>query len=314
MNDATNLYMALRVAVTTLDNSAFDQFFGPPGSNGFGPGNDILRAVPWAFEDASLQPTGPSTWEWVADTAAGGTQDGTSSVRVSGGVAVFEVAHPLNSADDLHDFSLTVPSHVDYVGLFQHCIAGSCAFTNFTPYPSKVVVVSGTHIPPDTSITSGPADGAEVSEYATFDLAGSDDVAPPSEITFECKVDAQEWVPCETSFWSDATDEGWHTVSVRAFDDMLNVDPTPAERRWRLDTTSPSRPKVVAARKDRSASRLTTPAPRPGTSTSAARSTRSGCTTADHGFGFERAGIASGSARSIRPGTRANVKIVRLAA
>ena len=165
-------------------------------------------------------------------------------MRVSGGVAVYEVAHPLNSADDLHDFSLTVPSHVDYVGLFQHCIAGSCAFTNFTPYPSKIVVVSGTHIPPDTSITSGPADGAEVSEYATFDLAGSDDVAPPSEITFECKVDAQEWVPCETSFWSDATDEGWHTVSVRAFDDMLNVDPTPAERRWRLDTTSPSRPKV----------------------------------------------------------------------
>ena len=156
----------------------------------------------------------------------------------------------MNSADDLHDFSLTVPSHVDYVGLFQHCIAGSCALTNFTPYPSKIVVVSGTHIPPDTSITSGPADGAEVSEYATFEFAGSDDVAPPSEITFECKVDAQEWVPCETSFWSDATDEGWHTVSVRAFDDMLNVDPTPAERRWRLDTTSPSRPKVCAARKD----------------------------------------------------------------
>jgi len=245
MNDATNLYMALRVAVTTLDNSAFDQFFGPPGSNGFASGNDILRTVPWGFEDASWQPTGPSSWEWIADTAAGGTQDGTSSVRVSGGVAVYEVAHPLNSSDDLHDFSLTVPSHVDYVGLFQHCIAGSCAFTNYTPYPSKIVVVSGTHIPPDTSITSGPADGAEVSEYATFELAGTDDVAPPSEITFECKVDTQEWVPCETSFWSDATDEGWHTVSVRAFDDMLNVDPTPAERRWRLDTTSPSRPRVL---------------------------------------------------------------------
>jgi hypothetical protein len=244
MNDATNLYMALRVAVTTLDNSAFDQFFGPPGSNGFGPGNDILRVVPWAFEDASFQQSGQG-WEWIADLAAGGTQDGTSSVRVNGDVAVFEVAHPLNSSDDLHDFSLTVPSHVDYVGLFQHCIAGSCAFTNYTPYPSKIVVVSGTHIPPDTSITSGPADGAEVSEYATFELAGTDDVAPPSEITFECKVDAQEWAPCETPFWSDATDEGWHTVSVRAFDDMLNVDPTPAERRWRLDTTSPSRPRVL---------------------------------------------------------------------
>ncbi len=244
MNDATNLYTAVRVAVTTLDNSAFDQFFGPPGSNGFGPGNDILRTVPWAFEDASWKQSG-SAWEWIADLADGGTQDGTSSVRVSGGVAVFEVAHPLNTADDLHDFSLTVPSHVDYVGLFQHCIAGSCALTNFTPYPSKIVVVSGTHIPPDTTITSGPADGAEVSEYATFELAGSDDVAPPSEITFECKVDAQEWAPCETSFWSDATDDGWHTVSVRAFDDMLNVDPTPAERRWRTDTTSPSRPRVL---------------------------------------------------------------------
>ena len=127
----------------------------------------------------------------------------------------------------------------------------------------------------------------------------------PSEITFECKVDAQEWAPCETSFWSDATDDGWHTVSVRAFDDMLNVDPTPAERRWRTRHDEPVQAQGRCGVEGRSASRRPTPAPRAGTSTSAARSTRSGCTTADHGFAFGRAGIASASARSTLPGTRA---------
>ena len=137
--DATNLYLALRVSVMGLGNSAFDGLF--PAST-FAPGNDILRTVPWTFEDASWQPTGPATGSGSRTPPAGERRTGHRACGSAEDVAVYEVAHPLNSSDDLHDFSLTVPSHVDYVGLFQHCIAGSCAFTNFTPYPSKIVVVS----------------------------------------------------------------------------------------------------------------------------------------------------------------------------
>lgn len=248
MNDSTNLYLALRIAVTSLGNSAFDSLFLALGPNPFTQGNDILRALPWALEDSHWHQTGPSQWDWFLDTADGGTQDGISSARESGGIGVFEVMHPLNSADDQHDFSLSVPSHVEYLGSFQHCVAGSCAFTNFAPASSKVVVVSGTHVPPEATITAGPAEGAEIPDYGTWEFTGTDDVAPPSEITFECKLDTDEWSDCERPFGPATTVDGWHTLSVRALDDMANVDPTPSQRRWRIDTQSPSKPKVIRTR------------------------------------------------------------------
>ncbi len=249
MNDATNLYLALRVSVTALGNSAFDNAFQVPGSP-FGPGNDWLRAVPWGFEDSHWRQTSPATWELAMDTAFGGTQDGASYASANGGTGVFEVMHPLNSTDDLHDFSLAVPSHIEYVGLFQHCIAGSCGVTNISPTgDGKVVVVSGTHIPPDTTIADGPAEGAQMDDYGYFEFAATDDVAPPSELTFQCSVDSEEWNDCETPYGPATTVDGWHRLSVRALDDMLNADPTPATRRWRVDNHGPSKPTVVVSRR-----------------------------------------------------------------
>jgi hypothetical protein len=248
MNDATNLYLGLRVSVTALENSAFDSAFEVPGSP-FGPGNDYLRAVQWGFEDSHWHQTSPATWELAMDTAFGGTVDGESSVSVNGGIAVFEVKHPLNSTDDLHDFSLSVPSHIGYVGSFLHCVAGFCADTNITSGLGKIVVVSGTHVPPDTTIADGPAEGAQVDDYGYFEFAATDDVAPPSELTFQCSVDSEEWTDCETPYGPATTVDGWHTLSVRALDDMLNADPTPATRRWRVDNHGPSKPTVVVSRR-----------------------------------------------------------------
>jgi len=245
MNDSTNLYLALRVSVIDLGNSTFDGLFSPPGGSPFAPGSDILRAVPWTFEDSFWQQTGPNSWDWSVDDAFGGTNDGMSQAAVHNGVAVFEVEHPLNDGDDLHDFSLAIPSHVDYIGLFQHCIASSCGYTNITSDTAKIEVVSGTHVPPQTSITAGPAEGAQVADYGTWEFAASDDVAPASEITYQCSVDSGPWDDCETPYGPATTVDGWHTLSVRALDDMLNADPTPAQRRWRIDTTGPSKPKVV---------------------------------------------------------------------
>ena len=245
MNDATNLYLALRVSVTDLGNSTFDGLFTPAPQSPFVPGSDILRAVPWGLEDSFWHQTGPSSWDWALDSAFGGTLDGTAQAQVTGGVGVFEVMHPLNDADDLHDFSLSIPSHMQYVPLFQHCVAGSCGFTNITPAGGKVVVVSGTRVPPQTTITAGPAEGKQLSDYGTFEFTGIDDVAPPSELEYECKVDAENWSSCDSPFGPASTEDGWHTLSVRALDDMLNADPTPAQRHWRIDTQSPSKPHVV---------------------------------------------------------------------
>lgn len=246
MNDATNLYLALRAAVSDLGDSAFDTVFMPSDLDPFGPGNDILRATPSVFEDDHYQQTAPNSWDWVPDVADGGTSDGTAVVRQYSDVAVFEVSHPLDSVDNGHDFSLSVPSHISFIASLQLCVAYSCGFTVVPDFGGgELVVVSGTPVPPDTRITAGPADGAQVPDYGNFEFQGIDDVAPPSEITFECKVDSGEWSECFTPYGPATTVDGWHTLSVRALDDMANVDPTPAVRHWRIDTRAPSKPKVV---------------------------------------------------------------------
>jgi hypothetical protein len=252
MNDRTNLYLALRASVANLGYSAFDADFFPPGPD-LSLGDDILRAQPSGLQDKHLHPIAPSFWERLADVADGGTQDGVSMARTLGGVSVFEVAHPLDSADDLHDFSLSIPSHISFTSAFHHCVPSSCGTTIIPDSTGgRIVVTSGTHVPPETTITYGPPDRAELPDFGLYVFSGTDDVAPHGEITFECKIDAANWSPCTSPFAPVTTDEGWHTLSIRALDDMLNADPTPAQRRWRTDSRSPSRPRVVRLRRGNS--------------------------------------------------------------
>jgi hypothetical protein len=245
MNDRTNLYLALRVSVANLGYSAFDTDFFPPGPDP-SLGGDILRVRPSGFEDKHWHQIAPSFWERLADVADGGTTDGSGVVGTSGGVSALELAHPLNSADDRHDFSLSIPSRISFTSAFHHCVPYSCG-TTIIPGASggRIVVTSGTRVPPETTITYGPPDRAELPDYGLYTFSGADDVAPLDEITFECKIDAANWSPCTSPFAPITTDEGWHTLSIRALDEMLNADPSPAQRRWRTDSRSPSKPKVA---------------------------------------------------------------------
>jgi hypothetical protein len=265
MNDSTNLYLALRVAVTELGYSAFDGTFYPSGN--LANGGDILRASPWALHDLHFHQVAPGMYEWLEDTADGGTQDGASSARTSGGISVYEIAHPLDSADDRHDFSLTIPSQITFYSSFWHCVAGSCANT-IGPSSSggRLVVVSGTRVPPETAITYGPPDGTELTDFGLYVFTGTDDVAPQSEITFECKIDSGDWSSCDSPFAPAVTEDGWHTFSVRALDEMPNADPTPSQRRWRTDNQRPSKPTVASRRRGR-AIELRFSATDPGTPT-----------------------------------------------
>jgi hypothetical protein len=244
MNDSMNVYLALKVAVLNIGGSVFSTVFQAPGQNPFGPGNDILVAGSTYLDDYHFHQTSPNTWDWLADTADGGTLDGDSASQTHLGFIVWEVSHPLNSADDLHDMSVTVPKHVTFYADFEHCLS-TCVGT-FVPTSgfAQVVLVSGSRIPPETRITAGPRDGAQVREEKTFEFTGTDDVAPLDELRFQCRLDAEHWSDCESPLGGVVTD-GWHTLRVRAVDDMLNVDPSPARRRWRIDTRPPSKPKVV---------------------------------------------------------------------
>jgi hypothetical protein len=90
--------------------------------------------------------------------------------------------------------------------------------------------------PPETTVTSGPAEGSLVNESVasfTYDAteAGS---------AFECALDGAAFAACPATgqTYSGLTD-GSHTFAVRAADAAGNADQTPASRAWTIDTAAP---------------------------------------------------------------------------
>jgi bacillolysin len=81
--------------------------------------------------------------------------------------------------------------------------------------------------PPDTTIASGPTEGATVAERSpqfTF-------VASEPGSTFECKLDAApDFTACPNPYAPPALADGSHRLEVRAHDVDDNVDPSPAVR------------------------------------------------------------------------------------
>jgi len=114
MNDANNLYLAVKIADSSL--TVMDRlYFGFDGNNNGvrEAGDDLLGSMgDGTFMDFFW---GPTT---KFDTAEGGTSDGEGKASGSGGFNYFEMGHPLNSADDAHDFSLapgnTIGFHLEY--------------------------------------------------------------------------------------------------------------------------------------------------------------------------------------------------------
>lgn len=114
MNDASNLYLAVKIADSSL--TATDRIYiGFDNNNNEAreAGDDILGVMgDGTFMDLFW---GPPT---KFDTAEGGTSDGQGKASGSGGFNYFEMSHPLDSADDAHDFSLaaggTVGFHLEY--------------------------------------------------------------------------------------------------------------------------------------------------------------------------------------------------------
>lgn len=132
MNDTSNLYLALRVARDTYGHGAEFSWFFDRANTGFRQnGDDSLFAQVWRssgliFYDGYrwLCPGATSInsahcgaahdWIQVEGAPPPGTSDGGAAVREGSGAVVFEMVHPLDSADDAHDFSLTAGSLIGY--------------------------------------------------------------------------------------------------------------------------------------------------------------------------------------------------------
>ncbi|MGA9522471.1 MAG: Ig-like domain-containing protein, partial [Myxococcaceae bacterium] len=94
-------------------------------------------------------------------------------------------------------------------------------------------------IQPDTALTAGPP-AITNDPAATFAFSSTS-----SGAVFECSLDAAAFAPCTSPASYSGLAEGPHSFSVRATDDVGNVDPTPANWTWTVDLTAPQPPDVT---------------------------------------------------------------------
>jgi parallel beta-helix repeat protein len=113
MNDQANLYLAVRFARTALDLGNTASFtFDNDNGGGQQPlaGDDVVLFTPGqGFRDevsVTGPPCPPGGLCGLSDTDGGGTNDGSGAMANDGALTVYEFSHPLDTADDGHDFSL----------------------------------------------------------------------------------------------------------------------------------------------------------------------------------------------------------------
>jgi hypothetical protein len=88
---------------------------------------------------------------------------------------------------------------------------------------------------PNTFIDSGPAQGTTITgTTASWGFSASE------TSTFECSLDDSGFVPCTTPFNATALEDGEHTFSVRAIDQVGRVDASPATRTINVNNAPPT--------------------------------------------------------------------------
>lgn len=124
MNNETDLYLAVRFQRSFVDPGNTLAFEFDNDNDGVAEnGDDLLLVNPAsspAFVDEFRTNISPCTSTSEAacgfkDTDHGGTNDGAGAFANDGTFSVYEMSHPLNTADDDHDFSLAFG---DIVGMF----------------------------------------------------------------------------------------------------------------------------------------------------------------------------------------------------
>lgn len=111
----------------------------------------------------------------------------------------------------------------------------SDAYANVTSGDGTDIGAVEVQAPPETSITSGPADET-VTRIATQSIEFNSSEA---RSTFECAIDGGGFSPCSSPFTTSQLSDGQHTFAVRAVDAAEGPDATPASRSFRVDTAAP---------------------------------------------------------------------------
>jgi hypothetical protein len=251
MNDGENVYMAVRVTkpesvhstmswATTFDNDH-------DGTNEVG--DDVLlvnygEGISSALHDDHLEVCcGGNQLGGLLDTdATGGATNGSSAATLSGDDFVFEVSHPMNSADDDHDFSRVSGQRLGFrteVTLWAtdpspvaHTVSLTTVFpASPTQQPGDIYISAGR---PNTFWDSWPS-AFVASTSAAFSFHGDALAA-----AFSCSLDSGPWSACASPKAYLGLSQGSHTVAVRAEDEVGYEDGSPATRTWTVDTVPPN--------------------------------------------------------------------------
>ena len=127
-------------------------------------------------------------------------------------------------------------AHTVYLSIFDQgdSTYDSAAFldravvTNTPPSTCKAGANSDV-VPPETTITDGPADGSKTGPNPSFTFGSSE---PGS--AFQCSLDGAAFADCSSPASYADLSKGAHAFSVQAFDPAGNPDPTPASRSFKV--------------------------------------------------------------------------------
>jgi len=247
MNDGPNLYLALQITRPHTGTTTAGFNFDNAHDGSVNLGDDSIGTNPDPFFPPTLFDSyhlSPVSGRF--DTSDGGTTDGAVAVSGAGGTTVIEMSHPLDSADDRHDFSLQPGARIGFRlflrlwSLTPACNEGAACYADtWVPGPTASdfgdLVVAPDVIPPETTIDAGPLPGARTKSRAVaFAFSGADNLSPADKVTFACSLDRAAFAPCTSRIRFRSLRVGRHQFAVRATDELGNTDVTPARRSWRI--------------------------------------------------------------------------------
>ena len=114
---------------------------------------------------------------------------------------------------------------------------------NVSPCSSSSIVYVEDSTPPETTIDSGPGQGATIADVTpTFSFSSSEGGS-----TFQCSLDSGAFSPCGSPYTTVELTEGAHDFAVKATDKVGNVDSSAATRAFTVDSSAPGDDEPPAA-------------------------------------------------------------------
>jgi len=128
---------------------------------------------------------------------------------------------------------------------YYYAIEATDRAGNVTTLAEKSFATLPDNVPPDTTVTAGPANGSyQRNRSLTFSFSGSDNWTVTANLQYSYSIDGgATWSvtsPGTSAIVQYQADGVNQTFQVRARDEAGNIDPTPAVRTFTVDETPPA--------------------------------------------------------------------------